>query len=78
MELSENLLPNLFHNLPPQTVSLYLPLTFLISAMISLGSLEDVVFILHVKRRERGFTSPGIPPTLPPSLTALLKESGRK
>ena len=48
------------------------PLTFLISAMISLGSLEDVVFMLHVKRSERGFTSPGMPPT-PPSLTALLK-----
>ena len=47
-------------------------LTFLISAMISLGSLEDVVFMLHVKRSERGFTSPGMPPT-PPSLTALLK-----
>ena len=26
--------------------------------MISLGSLEDVVFMLHVKRSERGFTSP--------------------
>ncbi len=31
--------------------------TFLISAMISLGSLDEVVFMLQVKRRERGFTS---------------------
>jgi hypothetical protein len=26
--------------------------------MISLGSLLDVVFMLHVKRSDRGFTSP--------------------
>ena len=32
--------------------------TFLISAMISLGSLLDVVFMLQVKRSERGLTSP--------------------
>ena len=32
--------------------------TFLISAMISFGSLEDVVFILHVNRNDRGLISP--------------------
>ena len=30
--------------------------TLRISIMISLGSREEVVFILHVKRRDRGFT----------------------
>ena len=39
--------------------------TFFISAMISLGSLELVVFIDQVNRRERGLTSPD-------SLTTLL------
>ena len=32
--------------------------TFLISAMISFGSLDDVVFILHVNRNDRGLISP--------------------
>ena len=31
-------------------------LTFLISAIISFGSLDDVVFMLHVNRRDLGFT----------------------
>ena len=30
--------------------------TLRISIMISLGSREEVVFMLHVKRRDRGFT----------------------
>ena len=41
--------------------------TFLISAIISLGSLEEVVFMLQVNRSDLGFTSP-------PSFTALLQE----
>ena len=32
--------------------------TFLISAMISLGSLEEVVFMLQVNLSERGLISP--------------------
>lgn len=42
--------------------SVFLPLygwgvnTLRISIMISLGSREEVVFMLHVKRRDRGFT----------------------
>ncbi len=43
-----------------------LVLTFLISAMISFGSLEDVVFMLQVNLKERGLISPL-------SFTALLK-----
>lgn len=42
--------------------------TFFISAIISLGSLDDVVFMLQVNRKDRGFTSV-------PSFTALLQES---
>ena len=33
-------------------------ITFLISAMISFGSLDDVVFMLQVKRSDRGLISP--------------------
>ena len=36
----------------------YKIVTFLISAMISFGSLDDVVFILQVKRNDRGLISP--------------------
>ena len=36
-------------------------LTFLISFMISWGSREEVVFMLHVKRRLRGLTGSGSP-----------------
>jgi len=35
----------------------FLSRTFRISCMISLGSREEVVFILHVNRRDRGFTA---------------------
>ena len=40
-------------------------ITFLISAMISFGSLDEVVFMLHVNRNDLGLTSV-------PSFTALL------
>jgi hypothetical protein len=43
-------------------------LTFLISAMISFGSLEDVVFMLQVNRSDLGLISP------PASLTALWEQ----
>jgi len=39
--------------------------------MISLGSRDDVVFMLHVNLKERGFTSV-------PSLTELLEKGGIK
>ena len=45
--------------------------TFFISAMISLGSLDEVVFMLHVNLKDLGLTSV-------PSFTALLLQKERK
>lgn len=39
----------------------FLSRTFRISCMISFGSRDDVVFILHVNRNERGFTASSLP-----------------
>lgn len=40
--------------------------------MISSGASEDVVFMDHVKRNERGFTSSTPPPAPPPTEPGLL------
>lgn len=51
---------NFEHNLTDGLREEYIAIkiTFLISAMISFGSLDDVVFMLQVKRNDRGLISP--------------------